>query len=90
MWSAQLFWRDLECGRDQLNEREDMRNLVPVWFGGVIETIFKNRAFSCILVHAISAKAKRFYEAHGFAPSPIDPMTLMITLSEATKTLLAE
>jgi hypothetical protein len=36
-----------------------------------------------LLVHAISERAKRFYEAHGFRASPLDSMTLTITLSEA-------
>lgn len=36
-----------------------------------------------ILVHAISQKAKRFYEGYGFLASPIDPMTLVITVAEA-------
>ena len=36
-----------------------------------------------ILVHALSEQAKRFYEVCGFAPSPINPLTLMITVSEA-------
>ena len=40
-----------------------------------------------ILVHAISPEAKRFYEKHGFRPSPVDPMTLMMTLAEAAKML---
>lgn len=40
-----------------------------------------------ILVHAISAEAKRFYERYGFAECPIDPMTLMITLADARKAL---
>ncbi len=40
-----------------------------------------------ILVHAISEEAKRFYERHGFAESPIDPMTLMISLADAKKAL---
>jgi predicted N-acetyltransferase YhbS len=35
-----------------------------------------------ILVHAISDKAKAFYEHHGFKPSIVEPMTLMITLPE--------
>jgi GNAT superfamily N-acetyltransferase len=38
-----------------------------------------------LLVHAISEDAKRFYERHGFRPSPIDPMTLMITIDEARR-----
>ena len=43
-----------------------------------------------ILVHAISDKARRFYEAHGFVSSPIDQMTLMITVADAAKALLDE
>jgi len=42
-----------------------------------------------ILVHAISDEAKSFYERHGFRPSPIEPMTLMITIEEAQKMLAA-
>jgi hypothetical protein len=38
-----------------------------------------------LLVHAISERAKRFYEAYGFISSPVDPMTVMIGLSEAAK-----
>ena len=41
-----------------------------------------------ILVHAISDAAKRFYEAHGFLASPVDPMTVMITLAEAERIIL--
>jgi GNAT superfamily N-acetyltransferase len=40
-----------------------------------------------ILVHAISDEAKRFYERHGFVASPVDPMTLMITVADAVKAL---
>ena len=40
-----------------------------------------------ILVHAISEDAKRFYEQHGFIESPVDPMTLMITLADAERAL---
>ena len=36
-----------------------------------------------ILVHAISDDARAFYERYGFKPSPIDNMTLMITIREA-------
>jgi hypothetical protein len=31
---------------------------------------------------AISTRAKEFYEHVGFEASPIDPMTLMITLAD--------
>jgi GNAT superfamily N-acetyltransferase len=40
-----------------------------------------------ILVHAISEDAKKFYERCGFSPSPVDPMTLMITIADAEKEL---
>jgi GNAT superfamily N-acetyltransferase len=40
-----------------------------------------------ILVHAISDRAKRFYEKWGFIPSPVEPMTLMITVVGAQKAL---
>ncbi len=40
-----------------------------------------------VLVHALSEPAKRFYEACGFTSSPINPLTLMITLSEAIAAL---
>ena len=38
-----------------------------------------------ILVHAISEDAKLFYERHGFRASPVEPMTLMITIEEALR-----
>jgi GNAT superfamily N-acetyltransferase len=50
---------------------------------GAAETI----GVRAILVHAISEDAKAFYEASGFAPSPVDPMTLMVTIDEAKKVL---
>lgn len=40
-----------------------------------------------LLVHAVSEDAKRFYERHGFYASPLDPMTLMITLADARRAL---
>ncbi|MDZ4658201.1 MAG: GNAT family N-acetyltransferase [Bythopirellula sp.] len=40
-----------------------------------------------ILVHAISTEARQFYERCGFRASPVDPMTLMITLAEAERVL---
>lgn len=38
-----------------------------------------------ILVHAISEEAKRFYERFGFRPSPIEPLTLMMTVEEVRR-----
>jgi GNAT superfamily N-acetyltransferase len=43
-----------------------------------------------ILVHAISEEAKRFYERSGLAASPVDPMTLMVTIADAQKALPAK
>jgi len=38
-----------------------------------------------VLLHAISDEAKRFYEKAGFSASPVDPMTMMITLADVEK-----
>jgi predicted N-acetyltransferase YhbS len=35
-----------------------------------------------LVVHALSEDAKVFYQKVGFDPSPLDPMTLMITLAD--------
>ena len=43
-----------------------------------------------ILVHAISERARQFYESCGFIPSPMDPMTLMITAAEAVKAFVGK
>jgi len=40
-----------------------------------------------ILVHAISEEAKNFYIKLGFNPSPGEPMTLMVTLSDVRSAL---
>jgi ribosomal protein S18 acetylase RimI-like enzyme len=40
-----------------------------------------------IVVHAISERAKRFYESYGFRAFPIDPMTVLITVVEAHRIL---
>ena len=40
-----------------------------------------------VLLHAISDDAKRFYEKAGFSTSPVDPMTMMIALSDVEKAL---
>jgi len=37
-----------------------------------------------LLVHAISVKAKTFYEYHGFIASPTQPMTLILSLKGMT------
>lgn len=40
-----------------------------------------------MLVHALSEDAKAFYESVGFEPSPLDPMTLMVTLTSLRSVL---
>jgi GNAT superfamily N-acetyltransferase len=40
-----------------------------------------------ILAHTISNDARNFYITLGFEPSPIEPMTLMVTLSDVRKNL---
>ena len=42
-----------------------------------------------ILVHAISEPAKRFYLSRGFVESPLQPMTLLMTL-QTVRAILAE
>ncbi len=42
-----------------------------------------------ILVHALSERAKRFYLSRGFVESPLQPMTLIMTL-ETVRSILPE
>jgi GNAT superfamily N-acetyltransferase len=42
-----------------------------------------------ILVHTLSAEAKACYLALGFEPSPLEPMTLMVTLTDVRAALAA-
>jgi len=48
---------------------------------GAAETV----GVRAILVHAMSEDAKKFYEHLGFRASPLEPMTLMITIEEAQR-----
>ncbi len=43
-----------------------------------------------ILVHAVSEEAKAFYTALGFDPSPLEPMTLMVSLADVRAALAAK
>jgi ribosomal protein S18 acetylase RimI-like enzyme len=40
-----------------------------------------------LIVHAVSEEAKAFYIALGFDPSPLEPMTLMVTLADLRSAL---
>ncbi len=51
--------------------------------------VASNAGVFAILVHALSESAKQFYLSCGFVESPLQPMTLMMTL-ETLKSILAE
>jgi GNAT superfamily N-acetyltransferase len=51
--------------------------------------VASNAGVFAILVHALSEQAKRFYLSRGFVASPLQPMTLMMTLA-TVRTILAE
>lgn len=40
-----------------------------------------------IIVHALNEEAKQFYEKCGFTPSPIAPMTLMVSIADTKAAL---
>jgi GNAT superfamily N-acetyltransferase len=46
-------------------------------------------AVFAILLHALSERAKRFYLSRGFVESPLQPMTLLMTL-RTVRAILAE
>lgn len=46
-----------------------------------------NIGISALLVHALSVQAKRFYLSCGFVQSPLQPMTLMMSLKAAQNIL---
>ena len=47
-------------------------------------TVSQQAGVKALLVHALSEEAKRFYTRNGFLQSPLEPMTLMIPLQDAT------
>ena len=70
--AVHLDWRKKGLGRDLLADAI-RRTLQVADIAGI-------RAF---VVHALSDKAKRFYERFGFQASPTDQMDLMMTLKDA-------
>jgi GNAT superfamily N-acetyltransferase len=72
-------WQGRNLGSSLLRDAV-LRTLQAAKIGGI----------RAILVHAISEEAKRFYQRHGFGVSPVDPLTLMITMAEAEKALSGE
>ncbi len=52
-------------------------------------TVSGNTGVFAILVHALTDQAKQFYLSRGFVESPLQPMTLMMTI-ETIRSILAE
>lgn len=44
-------------------------------------TVSESAGVRALLVHALHAQARAFYEHHGFQPSPQHPLTLMLRLA---------
>ncbi|WP_199346327.1 GNAT family N-acetyltransferase [Nostoc sp. C057] len=51
-------------------------------------TVSQMAGIRCVLVHAKDEEAKRFYLKYGFQPSPIEPLTLMMTLKDIRANLI--
>lgn len=43
-------------------------------------SIARNAGVRGLLVHSISSEAKRFYTSYGFQVSPVEPMTLLLSV----------
>jgi GNAT superfamily N-acetyltransferase len=50
-------------------------------------SVSQHAGVRALLVHALSDDAKRFYVHNGFIESPIDPMTLVLSLKDAAHNL---
>ena len=46
-------------------------------------SVSQNAGVRALLVHALHARAKQFYEHYGFQASPSNPMTLVLSLKSA-------
>jgi hypothetical protein len=52
-------------------------------------SVSSDAGITAILVHALSKQAKQFYLSRGFVESPLQPMTLFMTL-ETVRSILSE
>ena len=50
-------------------------------------TVSQHAGIRALLVHALSVGAKQFYMQNGFTESPLDSMTLLLSLGEAAQNL---
>lgn len=74
--AVDLHWQGQGIGRALVRDAV-LRTLQAATIAGI----------RAILVHAISEQAKQFYSNCGFTPSPVAPMTLMITIEDAKAAL---
>jgi len=49
--------------------------------------VARQAGIGAVLLHAMTADAKTFYQRAGFQQSPVDPMLMMITLDDVEKAL---
>jgi GNAT superfamily N-acetyltransferase len=80
----------MTIGRLAIDARFQKRGIGPALLrDAVLRTVqaAEIAGIRAILVHAISERARRFYERWGFISSPLDPMMLMITVAEAAEAL---
>ncbi|MEO8522499.1 MAG: GNAT family N-acetyltransferase [Acidobacteriota bacterium] len=49
--------------------------------------VAKQAGIRAVLLHAMTADAQRFYRRAGFQESPLEPMTMMITIADVEKAL---
>jgi len=56
---------------------------------GVVRTVqaAEIAGIRAILIHAKTDGSRRFYERYGFVASPVEPLTVMITVAEAVTIL---
>jgi GNAT superfamily N-acetyltransferase len=75
-------------GRLAIDQRFQGRGIGPALLrDAVLRTLQASEiaGIRAILVHAISERARQFYEEWGFVASPVDPMTLRIAVTEAAR-----
>ena len=72
-------------GRLAVDSREQRKGLGALLLRDAVERtrrLASEMGMAGIVVHAISAEAKRFYQHWGFVESPLNPMTLVARLKD--------
>ena len=54
---------------------------------GAHRSASRQAGIRAVLLHAMTADAKRFYQRAGFQEFPLDPMTMMITIADVERAL---